>query len=47
MININKKRLYLIPLIILVILLDQITKYIIFIDNINLVNKFYYLILTM
>ncbi len=39
MININKKRLYLIPLIILVILLDQITKYIIFIDNINLVNK--------
>ena len=39
MINNNKKRLYLIPLIILVILLDQITKYIIFIDNINLVNK--------
>ena len=39
MINITKKRLYLIPLIILVILLDQITKYIIFIDNINLVNK--------
>tara|TARA_B100000886_G_C20078316_1_gene348785 strand:+ start:21 stop:476 length:456 start_codon:yes stop_codon:yes gene_type:complete len=39
MININKKRLYLIPLIIIVISLDQITKYIIFIDNINLVNK--------
>ena len=43
MININKKRLYLIPLIILIVTLDQITKYIIFIDNINLVNKDFFL----